>query len=467
MSQIEDLQLELDSLICKQSIDKLVELCGYFEVKDPIDGKSRSELVKIIRNDVENTLSTADDNFDVHIFLRDAISKVNGTPPPLERSEEELIVQMEVVNIEKKLKELRQLQLESDSAKKTLLEQLRAAKGKVSGTDHSDLTSTVAANTVKLVKGEPSMLVREFKISGQIGEPGQKDKLTYVSLIHQIDSGLERGYSDKDICDAVIKAISPHSSLRNYILTLPQRSLKKLRSILRVFFQEKTAADLFQSMVTAIQDTKETAQQFLLRLLDARNRVLFASKEERVEAEYSTQLVEKSFLKAFESGLRDENLVTNLRPFLRTSGISDDELMKNVNELATKQHERKMKIGVTSERSKTAKAQAVSTENETIKLTAEIQQLKTQLAEIVHHVKTSPRGNLPPRFASRSRGRWQGGHSGPPRYRRLAGCQKCQSNGTPEQCTHCFQCGELGHFRSRCPVINQGNMARLFQGGAE
>ena len=327
------------------------------------------------------------DNFDVHIFLRDAISKINGTPSPLERSEEELIVQMEVLTIEKKLEELRQLQLESDSAKKTLLEQLRAAKGKVSETDHSDLTSTVTANTVKVVKGEPSMLLREFKISGQIGEPGQKDKLTYVSLIHQIDSGLERGYSGKDICDAVIKAISPHSSLRNYILTLPQRSLQKLRSILRVFFQEKKAADLFQSMVTAIQDPKDTAQQFLLRLLDARNRVFFASKEERVEAEYSTQLVEKSFLKAFESGLRDENLVTNLRPFLRTSGISDDELMENFNELATKQHERKMKIGVTSERSKTAKAQAVSTESETIKLTAEIQQLKT-LHEDMGHLGT-------------------------------------------------------------------------------
>ena len=87
--------------------------------------------------------------------------------------------------------------------------------------------------------------------------------------------------------------------------------------------------------------------------------------------------------------------------------------MKNVNELATKQQERKMKIGVTNERSKTAKAQAVSTKNETIKLTAEIEQLKTQLVEIVHHVKTSPRGNLPPRFASRSHGRWKGGHSGP------------------------------------------------------
>ena len=83
-------------------------------------------------------------------------------------------------------------------------------------------------------------------------------------------------------------------------------------------------------MVTAIQDPKGTVQQFLLRLLDACNRVFFASKEERVEAEYSTQQVEKSFLKDFESGLRDENLVPNLRPLLRTSGIMDDELMKNV-----------------------------------------------------------------------------------------------------------------------------------------
>ena len=201
--------------------------------------------------------------------------------------------------------------------------------------------------------------------------------------------------------------------------------------------------------------------------MDTHNGVFFASKEERFEAQYSTQLVEKSFLKVFESGLRDENLVTNLRPFLRTSGITDGELMKNVNELATKQQERKTKIGVMSERSERAKTQAVSAENEMIKLTAEIQELKTQLAEIVHHVKTSPRGNFPPRFASRLCGRWQDGHSGAPRYRRLADCQKCQSNGTPAQSTHCFPCRELGHFPLRCPVITQGNIARLFQGGAQ
>ena len=83
-------------------------------------------------------------------------------------------------------------------------------------------------------------------------------------------------------------------------------------------------------MVTTVQEPKETAQQFLLRLLDARNKVFFATREEHAESEYSSQLVEKSFLKAFESGLCDENLVTNLLPFLRKSQITDEELM-NVN----------------------------------------------------------------------------------------------------------------------------------------
>ena len=162
-------------------------------------------------------------------------------------------------------------------------------------------------------------------------------------------------------------------------------------------------------MVTTVQEPRETTQQVLLRLLDARNRVSFASKEENAESEYSSQLVEKSVLKAFESGLRDENLVTNLRPFLRKSDITDDELMRSVNELATKNSERKATIGTASERTKAAKAQAVTIENdkmnkqspniprenskvvesETSKLSAEIQYLKSQLAEIKQQANNS------------------------------------------------------------------------------
>ncbi len=58
---------------------------------------------------------------------------------------------------------------------------------------------------------------REFKISGQIGEPGQKDKLTFSSLAHQIEHGLSRGFSELEVVDAVIRAIAPGMQLRSYL----------------------------------------------------------------------------------------------------------------------------------------------------------------------------------------------------------------------------------------------------------
>ena len=47
---------------------------------------------------------------------------------------------------------------------------------------------------------------RDFKVSHQIG---QKEKLSFVSLIRQIENGLARGYQEAEIVEAVVKAISP------------------------------------------------------------------------------------------------------------------------------------------------------------------------------------------------------------------------------------------------------------------
>ena len=70
-----------------------------------------------------------------------------------------------------------------------------------------------------------SLICRKFKIFGQIGEPGQTDKLTFVSLTHQIDSGLKRNYKESEIVDTVIRAISLHNSLRRYVETLNDLTL--------------------------------------------------------------------------------------------------------------------------------------------------------------------------------------------------------------------------------------------------
>ena len=123
------------------------------------------------------------------------------------------------------------------------------------------------------------------------------------------------------------------------MLTLPDRSLAKLLKILHVFFQEKTSAELYQYLLTTCQQPKESTQQFLFRLLDSRNKVLFASQEEGSQFEYSQKLVENAFIKSLETGLRDEALVTNLRPTLQGTDVSDESLMRIVNYLASKQAE--------------------------------------------------------------------------------------------------------------------------------
>ena len=58
-----------------------------------------------------------------------------------------------------------------------------------------------------------SKIKRDFKISGQIGDLSQKDRLSFSSLVHQIENGFKNDYKEDEIKEAVIKAINPALSL--------------------------------------------------------------------------------------------------------------------------------------------------------------------------------------------------------------------------------------------------------------
>ena len=55
----------------------------------------------------------------------------------------------------------------------------------------------------------PNPLTKDLKIRGTIMEAGQKDKLTYVSLVHQIMQAKPMGYTDQKITNAVISSVTP------------------------------------------------------------------------------------------------------------------------------------------------------------------------------------------------------------------------------------------------------------------
>ena len=80
---------------------------------------------------------------------------------------------------------------------------------------------------------QPSDFKRELKITGQIGEPGQKDKLSFVSLVRQIEGALQKGYKALEVVDAVVRSINPGVRLRSYLVGLESLTLPCLRCILR------------------------------------------------------------------------------------------------------------------------------------------------------------------------------------------------------------------------------------------
>lgn len=77
-----------------------------------------------------------------------------------------------------------------------------------------------------------SKFKRDFKISGQIGDASQKDRLSFSSLVHQIENGLKNDYTEDEIKEAVIKAINPALSLRSYLESKADLTAAKLRRIM-------------------------------------------------------------------------------------------------------------------------------------------------------------------------------------------------------------------------------------------
>ena len=85
-----------------------------------------------------------------------------------------------------------------------------------------------------------SLLRKELKkIKSQIGEANQKDKLTYVSLMHQIDEAQEAGYEKSENVSSVIRAMIPSLTLRNVLESTPNLPLKQLLHYLEAHFDEQ------------------------------------------------------------------------------------------------------------------------------------------------------------------------------------------------------------------------------------
>ena len=156
---------------------------------------------------------------------------------------------------------------------------------------------------------------KELKINGQIGSPGQKDKLTYTGLSFQIAKAQQRGFEDLEICAAVIKAISPGEDLRTYLEMCGDLNLDTLIPILRTHFKEKDATLVYSELSNGTQEPSESENDFCLRMMALRQKVLLMSDEEG--GQYTDLLVQSQFQKSLETGFRREAIRQQLRSILK------------------------------------------------------------------------------------------------------------------------------------------------------
>ena len=116
-----------------------------------------------------------------------------------------------------------------------------------------------------------NMWCKDFKISDQIGKPGQKDRLTFSSLARQIESGPSKDYPESENINEVICAITPGLQLSSYFEGKGKLKLPALRRILRCYYQEKGATELYKQLTSEAQSSKETPQGFLIRVMDRKS----------------------------------------------------------------------------------------------------------------------------------------------------------------------------------------------------
>ncbi len=445
-SEIEELQLALESEICGLTNEELIKVAQHVNVST--EGLRKLQISKRIREKIEADIEKSQDKKG----LLQELSKVVGVePPPLENPESDTLSQSQGEETQKQSNEN---QLEPKSM---------VAEPKSMVTEPK-----VSVDIAKAFK-------RDFKIFGTVGGDSHKDGLSFVSLVRQIDTGIKSGYKEAEVIEAVIRAVNPSLKLRSYLEMMSGLTLARLKQILRAHFKEKSSTELYQELAQLCQGPKESAQDFLIRAMNLRQQVIFSSQAVDNTVKYDPSLVQSLFIHVVETGLQQESIRAKLRPLLEKPSVNDEELMDKVNLAVSAETERQNKMGVLGKRSAlvnqiqnipdpaqesqtpNAKKKTGNQEKECKpnKLVAALEAVQSDLASLKEAFnKSQIAGKEAPKGDQRNQ------------FKRISTlCKTCKEKGE-EKCSHCYKCGSTEHYARGCKKP-QGNDRRLRPGDRE
>lgn len=130
-------------------------------------------------------------------------------------------------------------------------------------------------------------LRREFKIFGQIGESGQKDKLSYISLVRQIEVGLDNGNSEAEVIEAVIRAVNPGLPLRDMLEIKRGLTLTTLFTILKGHYKVDSTTDLYHQLINISQEHTESVLNVIFRAIELKEKLLWKATNGDTDEQYS------------------------------------------------------------------------------------------------------------------------------------------------------------------------------------
>ena len=449
-----ELQLRIHAELCKTTSEKMKLVVQHLKIKDEeVKDKSKASVINVIANAIEKELASLDEEEKVAL-LQAIVEIFVDTPPPLEEVNEDKSELLKV--LKKEIEELKLLHQQKTSESSSKVKQELSSK---SGDDMPSSLNALVEST--------SVLRRQFKLTGQIGDPDQKDKLNYSSLRKQIDTGVAQKYKEHEIVDGVIRGISPGLTLRSYLESFETLSLDRLKKILRSHYGVKNTAELYQSLASICQHGKETPQAFLMRALDLRQKILFASQEGEDPLKYDTNHIQQLFRRTVETGLQDESMRTKLRPYLSNPLVEDEELIHQLNVAVSAEEERVKKLKGQSKVKSPVVSQIGELPSPSPELAAaqppapkkdpkspggtktEIQELKAEVEALKADVKA--RSGTTPQSGQGRGSRWSSGRgdgrregrSRPPK------CSACLAKGE-QWCNHCFKCGSDSHYAVGC-----------------
>ena len=113
---------------------------------------------------------------------------------------------------------------------------------------------------------------------------------------------------------------------------------------MRSHFGEPSATELYRQLTSAVQEPRETPQQFLVRVMDLQQKIIFASQESESEMNYDISLVQNMFLHALMTGFSDDNIKSDMKTFLSDKTVSDETLFEQLNKATNSVNEHKKKL---------------------------------------------------------------------------------------------------------------------------